>query len=52
MLSGGSYITGGTAIPLYDGVDLVDFWEGRVVLVTTNYRLNVFGFLGSTNNDS
>jgi len=47
FVHGGSYITGGTAIPLYDGVDMVEYWNGRAVLVTTNYRLNVFGFLGS-----
>ena len=47
FVHGGSYLTGSSSIPLYDGVDVVDFWQGKAIIVTTNYRLNVFGFLGS-----
>lgn len=47
FVHGGSYMTGSSSIPLYDGGDLVSFWKGRGIIVTTNYRLNVFGFLGS-----
>lgn len=47
FVHGGSYITGASSLPLYDGVDVVDFWKGNAIVVTTNYRLNVFGFLGS-----
>lgn len=47
FVHGGSYITGASSLPLYDGVDVVDFWKGNAIIVTTNYRLNVFGFLGS-----
>lgn len=47
FVHGGSYVTGASSLPLYDGVDAVEFWKGRAIIVTTNYRLNVFGFLGS-----
>jgi len=47
FVHGGSYITGSGSIPLYDGSNLVDFWKGNGIIVTTNYRLNIFGFLGS-----
>lgn len=47
FVHGGSYITGASFLPLYDGVDMVDYWAGKAILVTTNYRLNVFGFSGS-----
>lgn len=47
FVHGGSYISGASFLPLYDGVDAVDFWGGKVILVTTNYRVNAFGFLGS-----
>lgn len=42
---GGDYV-GGSSI-LYDCVDMVDYWDGKGIMVSTNYRLNVFGFLGS-----
>lgn len=47
FVHGGSYVTGSSSLPLYDGVDAVEFWKGQAIIVTTNYRLNVFGFLGS-----
>lgn len=47
FVHGGSYVTGASSLPLYDGVDAVEFWKGQAIVVTTNYRLNVFGFLGS-----
>lgn len=47
FVHGGSYVTGASSLPLYDGVDAVEFWKGQAIIVTTNYRLNVFGFLGS-----
>eukprot|EP00438_Fugacium_kawagutii_P000239 Skav212284 [mRNA] locus=scaffold732:379434:380156:- [translate_table: standard] len=45
---GGSYENG--AGSLYDGFSVVSFWRSNgspALLVTFNYRLNVFGFLGS-----
>lgn len=44
FIHGGMFTTGGTAAPLYQPADLV----GRedVVVVTANYRLGLFGFLG------
>jgi len=49
FVHGGSYISGGSHLPLYDGVDMIEYMQGKAILVTTNYRLNVFGFLGSEN---
>ncbi len=40
---GGGYATGSGATPIYWGDRLAEF--GEVVVVTFNYRLNVFGFL-------
>jgi len=42
---GGSYVLG--ASKFYSGADLVSYLSGRVIVVTADYRLNVFGFLGS-----
>lgn len=44
-IHGGSYINGAGSD--YDGSDFVNFWNGSVIVVSTNYRLNVFGFSGS-----
>lgn len=44
---GGAYIEGASSLFLYDGVDAVNYWGGQAILVTTNYRLGIFGFLGS-----
>ena len=41
---GGSFTFGGASFPLYDGDQDVVLSED-VILVATNYRLNVFGFL-------
>lgn len=44
-IHGGSYMSGaGSDI---DGADFVDFWEGNAIVISMNYRLNVFGFSGS-----
>jgi para-nitrobenzyl esterase len=44
-IHGGSYMSGaGSDI---DGADFVDFWKGNAIVVSMNYRLNVFGFSGS-----
>lgn len=44
-IHGGSYMSGmGNDI---EGTDFVDFWNGKAVVVSMNYRLNVFGFSGS-----
>jgi carboxylesterase type B len=45
FVHGGSYNTGGGA--MYSGAEMVEFYKGKVIMVTINYRLNVFGFLGS-----
>lgn len=45
FVHGGSYTTG--ASNQYDGGYNADYWRGEAILVTINYRLNVFGFLGS-----
>lgn len=42
---GGSYVEG--ASKFYSGADLVSYWGGDIIVVTADYRLNVFGFLGS-----
>ena len=44
-IHGGSYMSGaGSDI---DGADFVQYWGGDVIIVSMNYRLNVFGFSGS-----
>eukprot|EP00605_Chrysophyceae_sp_TOSAG23-4_P002748 GSChrysophyteH1.ASY1.ANO1.3030.1 assembled CDS len=45
FVHGGAYIQGSSNI--YPGVQLVNYWDGKAIVVTINYRLNVFGFLGS-----
>ncbi|CAE7740383.1 pnbA, partial [Symbiodinium microadriaticum] len=47
FIHGGGYVSGTANIPLYDGVDMVDYLQGGAIVVTMNYRLNVFGFIGS-----
>lgn len=47
FVHGGAYINGASHLPLYDGVDMLEFWKGKAILVTVNYRLNIFGFVGS-----
>jgi para-nitrobenzyl esterase len=42
-IHGGAFINGSGAIPWYDGSSLAA--RGDVVVVTTNYRLGVFGYL-------
>jgi len=39
---GGAFVTGGSAIPIYDGTDLA---KRGVVIVSFNYRLGELGFL-------
>ncbi len=46
-IHGGAFITGTGAMPWYDGVSLAR--RGEVVVVTINYRLGVFGYLGTSN---
>mmetsp|Transcript_24100 Transcript_24100/g.40947 ORF Transcript_24100/g.40947 Transcript_24100/m.40947 type:complete len:552 (+) Transcript_24100:90-1745(+) len=44
-IHGGSYMSGmGNDI---EGTDFVEYWQGRAIVVSMNYRLNVFGFSGS-----
>jgi len=42
-IHGGSLVLGSSAWPTYDGANLAD--QQDVVVVTLNYRLNMFGFL-------
>jgi para-nitrobenzyl esterase len=51
FVHGGTYVDGsGNDFP---GTELVDFWQsddsdvGRAVVISINYRLNVFGFMGA-----
>lgn len=44
---GGGFSTGNTACPIYDGAIMAD--ENDVVVVSANYRLNIFGFSGAPN---
>ncbi len=46
-IHGGAYLTGGGAMPWYDGSRLAE--AGDVVVVTINYRLGALGFLGARN---
>ena len=46
FLYGGSWISGGSSFIVYGGGRIVT--EGNVILVTSNYRLGPFGFLGSS----
>jgi carboxylesterase type B len=32
---------------MYSGAEMVEFYKGRAIMISINYRLNVFGFLGS-----
>ncbi|KAL9111737.1 MAG: hypothetical protein Q9227_003796 [Pyrenula ochraceoflavens] len=42
---GGGFSTGNTACPIYNGANLAN--EQDVVVVSANYRLNIFGFSGA-----
>jgi para-nitrobenzyl esterase len=44
---GGGFVNGSSSIAWYDGSNLAR--SANAVVVTINYRLGVFGFLGSTN---
>ncbi len=46
-IHGGAFVTGGGAMPWYDGSRLAV--AGDVVVVTLNYRLGALGFLGDRN---
>lgn len=45
FVHGGSYKSGSSN--LYPGGELVKYWDGKGLMITVNYRLNIFGFLGS-----
>lgn len=45
FIHGGAYQDG--CSNLYDGTEIVDYWKGSAIVVTINYRLGVFGFMGS-----
>ncbi|KAI5846793.1 carboxylesterase family protein [Tricharina praecox] len=42
-LYGGGFVLGGSDTPLFNGTNMVQNQDG-IILVTINYRLNVFGF--------
>jgi para-nitrobenzyl esterase len=46
-IHGGAFVTGGGAMPWYDGSSLAR--RGDVVVVTLNYRLGALGFAGDLN---
>ncbi|KAJ5305979.1 hypothetical protein N7508_004994 [Penicillium antarcticum] len=46
-IHGGRFTNGGANNPYYDGQSLAD--EHDVIVVTINYRLNIFGFSGAPN---
>lgn len=50
FIHGGSFVNGGTSDPLYNGTNLAAAHE--VVVVTLNYRLNIFGFMNFSAIDS
>ena len=45
FVHGGSYVRGAGLV--YRGTDAIDFWKKQAIVVTFEYRLNVFGFLGA-----
>lgn len=50
FIHGGGFINGGTSDPIYNGTNLAAAHE--VVVVTLNYRLNIFGFMNFSAVDS
>ncbi|XP_064476379.1 cholinesterase-like [Ornithodoros turicata] len=50
VIHGGFFSTGSTSSPLYDGLTLAAI--GKVVVVSMNYRLGVFGFLDASHKDA
>ncbi len=50
FIHGGAFINGGSGDPLYNGANLAA--SGDVVIVTINYRLNIFGFMNFAGIDS
>jgi len=50
FIHGGGFINGGSGDPLYNGANLAA--SGDVVVVTINYRLNIFGFMNFASVDS
>lgn len=43
FIHGGAYVEGGSSDPMYDGTNFTD--RNDVVLVTINYRVNLFGYM-------
>ena len=50
LMTSAGFSIGNTADPIYDGSVLAD--ENDVVVVSTNYRLNIFGFSGAPGQDT
>ena len=50
FVPGGAFINGGTGDPVYNGANLAKAHD--VVVVTVNYRLNIFGFMNFSGIDS
>ncbi len=50
FIPGGGFVSGGSGDPIYNGAHLAA--NGDVVVVTINYRLNVFGFMNFAAIDS
>ncbi|OZJ02268.1 hypothetical protein BZG36_05157 [Bifiguratus adelaidae] len=44
---GGAFVNGEGSLSVYNGTNLVNISQGRVIMVNLNYRMNAFGFLAS-----
>lgn len=47
---GGSYVSGTAMFPIYGGESAMHFDD--TIIITANYRLGMFGYLGSVSPDN